>query len=101
MSVVNTQEDVLPTCIVRKLMLSVAQKTKNVSYNIIILNGASPCLADLQKNREVVSREVTQFCFTGWPDMGVPDDASSMLKFVCRVRSAVTSEDGPIVVHCR
>ena len=48
-----------------------------------------------------MTREVNQFCYTGWPDMGVPEDASTMLKFVHRVRSSAQSDDGPIVVHCR
>ena len=43
---------------------------------------------------------MTQFHFTSWPDFGVPQEPSSMLKFVCHVRSHVTSNQGPMVVHC-
>lgn len=45
-------------------------------------------------------RTVIQFHFAVWPDFGVPEDASSMLKFVRRVRSHVQSDHGPMVVHC-
>lgn len=41
-----------------------------------------------------------QFHFTSWPDFGVPEEASSMLKFVRHVRDHVTPTQGPMVVHC-
>ena len=49
----------------------------------------------------MVSREVTHFWFTGWPDHGVPS-AQSALEFLLHVQKH-TSVDmpGPIVVHCR
>ena len=49
---------------------------------------------------EGVTRVVTQFHFTSWPDFGVPEDASSMIKFVRQVRGHVTPTQGPMVVHC-
>ena len=45
-------------------------------------------------------RSVTQFHFTSWPDFGVPQEASAMLKFVRRVRDSVEPSHGPMVVHC-
>lgn len=49
---------------------------------------------------ESITRVVTQLHFTCWPDFGVPEEASSMLKFVRHVRSHVTPMQGPMVVHC-
>ena len=45
---------------------------------------------------------MTQFHFTAWPDFGVPQDPSSMLKFVRGVRHHMSRSDiiGPVVVHC-
>ena len=45
-------------------------------------------------------RSVTQFHFTSWPDFGVPQEASAMLKFVRHVRGSVLPDHGPMVVHC-
>jgi protein tyrosine phosphatase len=56
-------------------------------------------LTRVTKN-ESVTRAVTQLHFTTWPDFGVPEEASSMLKFIRHVRSHVTPTQGPIVVHC-
>jgi receptor-type tyrosine-protein phosphatase A len=47
-----------------------------------------------------IVREITQYHFTDWPDFGVPEDASSMLKFVRRVRGATSPTHGPVVIHC-
>lgn len=51
------------------------------------------------KNEDAI-RGVTQLHFTCWPDFGVPEEASSMLKFVRHVRRHVTPAQGPMVVHC-
>ena len=53
-----------------------------------------------QMSQVCVVREITQYHFTDWPDFGVPENASSMLKFVRRVRSATSPTHGPVVVHC-
>ena len=47
-----------------------------------------------------IVREITQYHFTDWPDFGVPEDASSMLKFVRCVRRATSPTHGPVVIHC-
>ena len=47
-----------------------------------------------------VVREITQYHFTDWPDFGVPENAASMLKFVRRVRNAISPTHGPVVAHC-
>ena len=49
----------------------------------------------------MVSRELTQFWFTGWPDHGVPS-AEAVLEFLLHVRKHTSFDvPGPIVVHCR
>ena len=53
-----------------------------------------------QMSQVCVVREITQYHFTDWPDFGVPENASSMLKFVRRVRSTTSPTHGPVVVHC-
>ena len=47
-----------------------------------------------------VVREIIQYHFTDWPDFGVPENASSMLKFVRRVRNTISPTHGPVVIHC-
>lgn len=49
---------------------------------------------------EGITRVITQLHFTSWPDFGVPEEASSILKFVRHVRGHVTPTQGPMVVHC-
>lgn len=46
-------------------------------------------------------REVKQFHFTGWPDHGVPYNATGLLSFIRRVKLSNPPSAGPIVVHCR
>ncbi|XP_078676898.1 uncharacterized protein LOC144913793 [Branchiostoma floridae x Branchiostoma belcheri] len=45
-------------------------------------------------------REVTQFHFLAWPDFGVPDDPTDLLKFHQTVMASVPPRGRPIVVHC-
>ena len=42
---------------------------------------------------------VIQYHFLGWPDLGVPKFASSLIEFIRRVRHSYKS-DKPILVHC-
>ncbi|XP_077981774.1 receptor-type tyrosine-protein phosphatase alpha-like [Glandiceps talaboti] len=47
-----------------------------------------------------VIREIKQFHFTVWPDMGVPQYPSAVLSFLRRIRTYNPFNAGPLVVHC-
>ena len=47
------------------------------------------------------SLTVTHFHYTAWPDHGVPQNAMSLISFICRVRKLhPLSMDQPLLVHC-
>ena len=51
--------------------------------------------------RQSKPRAVYHFHFTGWPDNGIPEAATSLLSFRRKVRSRDDIGKGPIIVHCR
>jgi protein tyrosine phosphatase len=60
---------------------------------------ASASISD-KGDPEVVSRECTQYHFTTWPDMGVPNSPVTMLRFVQSVRDSITDNAKPVIIHC-
>ncbi|WP_411023345.1 protein-tyrosine phosphatase family protein, partial [Salmonella sp. s51228] len=46
------------------------------------------------------NKRTTQWHYTSWPDMGVPENGTSLLKFVQRVHQSHPKQSGPMVVHC-
>nr|XP_006816151.1 PREDICTED: receptor-type tyrosine-protein phosphatase mu-like [Saccoglossus kowalevskii] len=55
-------------------------------------------ISEIDKPRDV--REVKQFHFSVWPDMGVPKYPSGVLSFLRRVKASNPANAGPMVIHC-
>ncbi|XP_022101630.1 receptor-type tyrosine-protein phosphatase F-like isoform X2 [Acanthaster planci] len=49
---------------------------------------------------EDIPREVRQFHYTSWPDMGLPDSPAPLMNFIHEVKQMEENNMGPMVVHC-
>ena len=45
-------------------------------------------------------RIVKQFHYTTWPDFGVPEHPTPVLRFTRRILTSDQQDAGPLVVHC-
>ena len=52
----------------------------------------------LQRNGE--QRVVRQYCFTAWPEEGVPNDAEDLIELQHAVHEANEGDGAPTIVHC-
>lgn len=43
---------------------------------------------------------IRHFHFNTWPDFGVPDPPTTLIRFVRSFRERVSTDHKPIVVHC-
>ncbi|XP_069128593.1 receptor-type tyrosine-protein phosphatase epsilon-like [Argopecten irradians] len=51
-------------------------------------------------SKDTVTRSVTQFHYTDWPDQKAPPSATSLVQFYRKVESLIQPPDVPLVVHC-
>ncbi|KAK7466013.1 hypothetical protein BaRGS_00037450 [Batillaria attramentaria] len=54
----------------------------------------------LRRRRNTNVLLVRIFCFTGWPDRGIPQDPVPLLEMRNRVRKTHGTDPNPILVHC-
>ncbi|XP_033637087.1 receptor-type tyrosine-protein phosphatase epsilon-like [Asterias rubens] len=52
------------------------------------------------KSQERCSRNVRQYHFCTWPDMGLPDDPSVVVNFIQLIKEYNPKKAGPMIVHC-
>ncbi|KAH3833967.1 hypothetical protein DPMN_107284 [Dreissena polymorpha] len=67
----------------------------DVSTVVMVTN-----LVEMGKDKQSVSRVVTHFHYTAWPDKDVPTSTSSLLHFWRRIRAHDPDKKQPWVVHC-
>ncbi|XP_071496849.1 receptor-type tyrosine-protein phosphatase alpha-like [Diadema antillarum] len=70
----------------------VAAKSKEVTKNYTIRR--------FDIDMAGVHRELVQFHYTAWPDMGVPEQPSQLMNFIEVTREGEGASKSPIIVHC-
>ena len=57
----------------------------------------------LRVEKNGVSRIITQFHYTGWPDHDIPTDFDVVLEMIAQMRKIkfTDPQKSPMVVHCR
>jgi protein tyrosine phosphatase len=54
----------------------------------------------VRHREKLVSRDITHFWFTAWPDHGVPTSTQPALDFLTHIRQYTQEIPAPIAVHC-
>uniref|UniRef100_S4RPI8 protein-tyrosine-phosphatase n=1 Tax=Petromyzon marinus TaxID=7757 RepID=S4RPI8_PETMA len=55
----------------------------------------------ISSGKDNKSRQIRQFHFQGWPEVGIPDDGKGMISLIADVqRQQQQSGNQPIVIHC-
>lgn len=56
----------------------------------------------MPSQQENKSRQIRQFHFHGWPEVGIPGDGKGMINIIAAVqKQQQQSGNHPITVHCR
>ena len=89
--------------IISNLMCSIGS---NLPKMLQVVTGYSELFGKCDKSTLICSkgeqvRHVNHFHYTAWLDEDVPEDPKSLLEFISFVRKRVSTNGGPVVVHCR
>lgn len=71
--------------------------------NVTILNDSHYpdwSVTEFIMSRGDIQRVIRHFHFTTWPDFGVPNPPTTLIRFVRAFRERISPEQRPIVVHC-
>lgn len=105
--VANILEDGMPKC----APYFPYKKNEGISAKVITFKNICVTLNKEEDFEEYVRREfniqkgnekrvVEQYHFTDWPDKGVPETCTSLLRFRKVCLGAMSSHEKPVVIHC-